>query len=176
MQEASQYAWCLPENAMLEYDFIKATENCGDFIKHRGYDLPEVSAVERDFPLAFSILMYENVEQFERMLRAVYRSHNLYCIHVDAKSPGSILQAVRHISSCFSNVFVAEHLVDIHWGEFSLLEAELSCVRELHAHAMPWRYYINLSGREFPLKTNAELVAILQSYKGGNDVDGTHHK
>ncbi len=38
---------------------------------------------ERGFPLAFSVLLYEEAEQAERLLRAVYRPHNVYCIHVD---------------------------------------------------------------------------------------------
>ena len=38
-----------------------------------------------------------------------------------------------------------------------------------------WKYYINLTGLEFPLKTNWELVQILSTYKGANDVD-TFHK
>ncbi|ELT88514.1 hypothetical protein CAPTEDRAFT_121732, partial [Capitella teleta] len=135
-----------------------------------------VTQEEKDFPIAFSMLMYENVEQFERLLTAIYRPQNLYCIHVDAKSLRSTHNAVQAIASCFPNVFVAARLVDIHWGEFSLLDAELSCVRDLFDHGMTWKYYINLTGREFPLKTNRELVEILKSYQGGNDVDGTLHK
>ena len=34
-----------------------------------------------------------------------------------------------------------------------------------------WRYYINLAGSAFPLKTNAELVQILKLYNGTNDIE-----
>jgi hypothetical protein len=34
-----------------------------------------------------------------------------------------------------------------------------------------WKYFINLTGQEFPLKTNQEIVKILKSYKGANDVN-----
>ncbi|XP_064613401.1 beta-1,3-galactosyl-O-glycosyl-glycoprotein beta-1,6-N-acetylglucosaminyltransferase 3-like [Liolophura sinensis] len=39
-----------------------------------------------------------------------------------------------------------------------------------------WRYFINLTGQEFPLKTNKELVEILTAYKGANDIRGTSGK
>ena len=34
-----------------------------------------------------------------------------------------------------------------------------------------WRYYINLTGSAFPLKTNAELVEIFKLYNGTNDIE-----
>jgi len=114
--------------------------------------------------------------QVERLLRLIYRPQNLYCIHADAKSSASVRRAIRAIASCFSNVFVASKSIDVHWAEFSLLEAELICLRELFERPEPWHYYINLMGREFPLRTNGELVKILKAYNGSNDVDGSHHR
>jgi len=114
--------------------------------------------------------------QVERLLRLIYRPHNLYCIHVDAKSSAAISKAMRAIASCFSNVFVASHSIDVHWAEFSLLEAELICMRELFERPEQWKYYVNVMGREFPLRTNRELVQIFKAYNGSNDVDGSFHR
>lgn len=36
-----------------------------------------------------------------------------------------------------------------------------------------WKYFINLTGREFPLRTNYELVKILKVYSGSKDGEGT---
>jgi len=109
-------------------------------------------------------------------LRLIYRPHNLYCIHADAKSSASVRRAIRAIASCFSNVFVASKSIDVHWAEFSLLEAELICLRELFERPEHWYYYVNLVGREFPLRTNKELVKILKAYNGSNDVDGSNRR
>jgi hypothetical protein len=38
-----------------------------------------------------------------------------------------------------------------------------------------WKYYINLSGQEFPLKTNMEMVAILKFLDGTNDIETYDH-
>ena len=35
-----------------------------------------------------------------------------------------------------------------------------------------WKYFINLTGQEFPLRTNLELIQILKSYNGGNAING----
>ena len=85
-------------------------------------------------------------------------------------------RAVRAIASCFHNVIVSVQSIDIHWGEYSLLEAELFCLKQLYDRPEQWRYYVNLMGREFPLRTNQELVNIFTAYNGANDVDGTLHR
>ncbi len=53
-----------------------------------------------------------------------------------------------------------------------MLEAEIVCLRDLWKQSSKWRYFINLTGQEFPLKTNYELVKILTAYSGANDVEG----
>jgi len=53
-----------------------------------------VSEEEREFPLAFSVIVYKDTEQFERLIRAVYRPHNAYCIHLDIKTPPLVLEQV----------------------------------------------------------------------------------
>jgi hypothetical protein len=44
-------------------------------------------------------------------------------------------------------------------------------MRLLLAKSTSWRYLINLTGQMFPLKTNLEIVKILGTYKGSNDVE-----
>ena len=36
-----------------------------------------------------------------------------------------------------------------------------------------WRYFINLTGQEFPLKTNWDIVKILKVLRGANNIEGT---
>ena len=73
------------------------------------------------------------------------------------------------------NVFVAKPPIDVTWGGISVVNAELLCMRELLDFSKHWRYFINLVGRDFPLRTNYELVKMLQAYNGANDVAGTRH-
>ena len=148
------------------------TQNCEFFKRRYGYITSPLTEKERDFPLAYSILMYKDVEQVERLLRAIYRPQNSYCIHIDAKTKPAIRNSMRNIAKCFPNVFITSRSVDVRWGQFSVLEPELICMKELWQHKK-WKYFINLTGQEFPLKTNYELVQILTAYNGANDLEGT---
>ncbi|XP_076444007.1 beta-1,3-galactosyl-O-glycosyl-glycoprotein beta-1,6-N-acetylglucosaminyltransferase-like [Babylonia areolata] len=150
-----------------DMDYIRETRDCKQFLKARGYIL-DAPQEERDFPLAFSMLFFKDLELAERLLRAVYRPHNFYCLHLDNKSPPATHRAAEHLVSCFDNVFLASTPVTVKWGTFSVLEPELICMKDLWAYKT-WRYFINLTGQEFPLKTTHQLVQILTALNGAND-------
>ena len=115
-------------------DYAELASNCTNFVKNRGYITAPLSAAEENFPLAFSILMYKDVEQFERLLRAIYRPHNFYCVHVDSKSKHDVRRGVNAVTSCFENVFVLEKSFDVQWAYFSVVEPDLLCMKELLKH------------------------------------------
>lgn len=154
-------------------DYANFTKNCSAFISKRGYIMSSLTALEEQFPIAYSILMYRDVEQVERLIRAIYRPQNIYCIHVDKKSSNVTFKAMESISSCFPNILMAPKRVNVRWGQYSVLEPELICMEELLKRNKRWKYFINLTGQEFPLRTNYELVRVLIAYDGANDISGT---
>lgn len=127
--------------------------------------------INRQFPLAFTILMYENVEQFERLLRVIYRPQNFYCIHVDNDASIDVLQGVKSIAQCFDNVILASKQEKVLYATFSRLQADLNCMQDLIKYPS-WKYLLNVANTELPLKTNSELVKILSIYRGYNDIEG----
>ncbi|KAK7489420.1 hypothetical protein BaRGS_00019364 [Batillaria attramentaria] len=151
--------------------YANVTRNCSAYARETGY-IWNASREEESFPLAFSILLYKDVEQVERLLRAVYRPHNVYCLHVDLKASPQVMADVRSLITCLPNVIEAPRRISVKWGKFSVLEPELICMKALWRMRTKWRYFINLTGQEFPLKTNKELVRILQEYRGTNDIMG----
>ncbi|RUS84719.1 hypothetical protein EGW08_007506, partial [Elysia chlorotica] len=153
--------------------YEQTTQNCSKFTWERGYFTVPLSAEELEFPIAYSLLVYKDLEMVERLLlRAIYRPQNYYCLHIDASSTPGFYRAARSLSRCFHNVILTRQRVDVVWGEFSVLKPELLCMRQLWRYRK-WKYYINLTGQEFPLKTNLEIVRILKAYRGANDVQGT---
>ena len=145
--------------------------SCTDFRRKRQYMMSAASDEERDFPLAFSILTYNNPRQTERLLRAIYRPHNFYCIHVDSTASKLVHDTMASIAACLDNVVMSSWSVDVRWGQYSVLLADLVCMRDLIQLSPRWRYFINLTGKEFPLRTNAQLVSILKVYNGANEVN-----
>ena len=154
-------------NALL----VNISSDCSTYVKLRKYLTKAVSAEERDFPIAFSLVVFRDTWQVERLLRAIYRPQNVYCIHVDLKAT-SMYTALASVSRCFDNVLMLTERLNIRWGKFSVLEAEIMCMRALMTSQRPFRYFINLTGQEFPLKTNLDLVRILKTFGGANDITG----
>ena len=173
IEKAYAYQKANPKVPVPDEEYIKITQNCKGYIKERGFITDSMTEEEENFPLAYSLLVFKDLEQVERLLRAIYRPQNFYCVHVDQKSPPVFKKAMASIAACFSNVFLASRSVDVRWGEFSVLEPELICMKDLWEASAKWKYFINLTGQEFPLKTNSDIVKILKVYNGANDLEGT---
>ncbi|TNN13124.1 beta-1,6-N-acetylglucosaminyltransferase 4 [Schistosoma japonicum] len=148
---------------------------CKDFKLFNGQSITS-SMEEKQFPLAFSISVHKNIKQVSRLLRLIYRQHNVYCIHVDFKSPQKFYDEVIKLARCFgSNVMVINRSesIKVRWGYYSILEAFLLCADKLMKNNQYiWKYILNVSGQELPLKTNWELVAALKAINGSNVVEG----
>ncbi|OON19175.1 Core-2/I-Branching enzyme, partial [Opisthorchis viverrini] len=136
-----------------------------------------VTPVEKEFPLAFSLQVYTHPERVIRLLLAIHRPHNFYCVHVDAKSSKQYEQMLLRAAECIGpNIFfVPDHLrTKVRWGYFTELEPDLTCSRLLLARGKRWKYWINLTGQEFPIRTNLELVLALRALNGTNLVEAIY--
>ena len=144
-------------------------DNCAAYTKERQYFVDDAIKEERDFPIAYAIIMHSDIQNFQSLLSSIYRPQNYYCIHVDKKAEHDTWRSVQIITSCLRNTFVSSKRYDVKWGTFSVLQAELICMADLMKYK-DWKYFINLTGHEMPLKTNLELVQILRIYNGANDI------
>ena len=108
-----------------------------------------MSQEEVGSPIAFSMLTYKDIEQFERLLLVIYRPQNYNCVHIDGKSKEEYKRAVEGIAACLDIVFIASKSVDVYWGQYSVLEPEIIRLWKYKK----WKYFINLTGQEFPLQT-----------------------
>ncbi|KAM6282902.1 N-acetyllactosaminide beta-1,6-N-acetylglucosaminyl-transferase [Porphyrio hochstetteri] len=146
--------------------------SCPEYIARNRYITRTLSAEEEVFPIAYIMTLHKEFETFERLFRAVYMPQNIYCIHVDAKAPAPFQQAVRHLVGCFPNAFLASRAERVVYGGASRLRADLHCMRDLLASAVPWCYLLNTCGQDFPLKTNREIVRLLKQLGGKNVTPG----
>lgn len=150
-------------------EIYKKADDCQSLKEERQYVLDPITQEEADFPIAFSIVMYYAAGQTERLLRAIYRPQNYYCIHVDSKADLETELSMQKLANCFDNVFIAENPANVVWAYYGVLESELICMQQLMKYKK-WKYFINLTGHEFPLKSNYEIVQILKIYNGSNEV------
>ncbi len=166
-----EYMKANPKTFETDEEIYTLAQNCS-LLKSRGYILESLSQEEAEYHIAFSIIFHKDAVQVERLLRMLYRPQHFFCLHLDKHSSDSIHNAIYAIADCFDNVMIASKPVAIVYGGFTRLEAELNCMADALNSSIQWKYYINLAGEVFPLKTNAEMVKILKIYNGANDIEG----
>ncbi|XP_060928064.1 beta-1,3-galactosyl-O-glycosyl-glycoprotein beta-1,6-N-acetylglucosaminyltransferase-like [Limanda limanda] len=151
--------------------YMNATEDCSAFKLRRKYLTSPLSQEEEDFPLAYSMVVHHKVQNFERLLRAIYTPQNIYCVHVDKNAKSSFLFAILEITTCFPNIFMVTQPVDVVYAAWPRVQADLNCMADLYNSSTKWKYFINLCGQDFPLKTNLEIVRTLRSLSGRNSIN-----
>ncbi|XP_060566017.1 N-acetyllactosaminide beta-1,6-N-acetylglucosaminyl-transferase-like [Ruditapes philippinarum] len=149
----------------------KVVQHCHTLRESYIYGKHNTSTEEKLYPLAFAMKIHTYGNQAHRLLRYIYHQHNIYCIHIDGKADIEIYKRFKLIESCFDNIIVIEDRVRVVYSTIRVVEAELKCMKALSGSTTKWKYYINLTGQEFMLKTNAELLKILKAMNGTNDIE-----
>ena len=117
-------------------------------------------------------MFFSDPRHLELTLATIFRPHNSYCVHVDHKSSALFRSSVSKILECYrrkypgSYIYPATMSYNVYWGHFSIVEAELICMRDLLTNGRNWSYALNMAGSEVMLATNLELVNILSQEEG----------
>ncbi|KAJ3595956.1 hypothetical protein NHX12_002365 [Muraenolepis orangiensis] len=151
--------------------YPNGTEDCKAYVTRRGYITVPLSVEEQDFPIAYSMVIHEQLGMFERLLRTIYHPQNIYCVHVDKKSRQDFRNAVIGIVSCFPNVFIASKSESVIYATWSRVQADLNCMEDLLRSPVRWKYLLNTCGTDLPIKTNAEMVNALRLLNGRNSLE-----
>jgi len=115
--------------------------------------------------IAYLILVHRFPEQFKRMFQAIYVPENQYLIHVDQRSGPAMAADIAAFLAPYINVAILPSRKML-WGGYSLVDAELRGMAKLLEMNADWRYFINLSGQDFPLKSQAYIADYLASQDG----------
>jgi hypothetical protein len=150
---------------------LEMSTNC-EWVKQEMDNGFFVSEEEKKFVIAYAINLNQYPRQVLRLLRTIYRPHNVYCFHYDIKSDPILKRILFNVASCLGNVIISRKNEDVYWGWYTLEEAYFNCFSELMLvrEHYPWRYVITLCGKELPLRTNAETVALLKPLNGMSSI------
>ena len=130
-----------------------------------------ISDTERNFSIAYSIVFHNSPQQIMRLLRVIYRPHNVYCLNPDRKANKTLIQVFRKLASCFDNIVVPDNLVDVTYLHISTVDAHLTCFHYLNASTIQWRYANILCGKELPFSSNRVMVDTLKKLNGDSLVN-----
>ena len=112
--------------------------------------------------IGYFILLHRFPEQFKRMFHAIYAPGNSYVVHVDKGSGSEFAADIAAFLKPFQGVEIIESKNAL-WGGYSLVDAELRGMKQLLKMNRSWTHYINLSGQDFPLKSQAYIRAFLRA-------------
>ncbi|MBK6412162.1 beta-1,6-N-acetylglucosaminyltransferase [Sphingopyxis sp.] len=112
--------------------------------------------------IGYFILLHRFPEQFKRMFRAIYAPGNCYVIHVDKGSGAKFAADIAEFLKPYQGAAIIESKKAL-WGGYSLVDAELRGMAKLLAMSSSWTHYINLSGQDFPLKSQTYIRDFLRA-------------
>ena len=129
--------------------------DCPKYIKDTKVDYSESEVEEKETPLAFSLLAHKDANQLSKLLSAIYRPWNSYCLQLDSKSNPKFVKLITKLVKCYksfhpsSTVFLSQSSISLVWQHSSLLEGDLTCLEQLSQRNSAWKYFLNVVGSEF---------------------------
>uniref|UniRef100_A0A8C8S149 Glucosaminyl (N-acetyl) transferase family member 7 n=1 Tax=Pelusios castaneus TaxID=367368 RepID=A0A8C8S149_9SAUR len=151
-------------------DCIRTPCNCSTLLNSLHFITRPLSEEEGNFSLAYIITIHKELEMFVKLLRAIYLPQNVYCIHIDEKSPQDYKTAVQTLVNCFENIFISSKRENVVYAGFSRLQADINCMKDLVNARTQWNYVINLCGQDYPIKTNKEIIQYIKSKWNGKNI------
>ncbi len=122
---------------------------------------------KKQVTIAYLILVHRFPEQFKRMLKAIYNPNNCYLIHLDKKVDTDFHEEIKDFLGEFKNCYVLES-ENVVWGGYSMVNVELRGIKYLLNINIEWEFFINLSGQDFPLKSQKIICDFLTKNIGKN--------
>lgn len=117
--------------------------------------------------IAYFILVHRLPNQFKRLFKAIYHPDNCYLIHIDKKVNAETYDEISSFLKDFPNTYILES-TSVLWGGYSMVEAELQGINHLLKINDKWDYFINLSGQDYPLKSQRIVKEFLAKHLGNN--------
>uniref|UniRef100_A0A0N5BIR0 Beta-1,3-galactosyl-O-glycosyl-glycoprotein beta-1,6-N-acetylglucosaminyltransferase 3 n=1 Tax=Strongyloides papillosus TaxID=174720 RepID=A0A0N5BIR0_STREA len=137
-------------------------------IYKRGFNRDKIlSSIEKKYSLAFALNVYKNYEVIELKLLSIYSPNNHYCYMVDSKNPKLYRQLIQ-LEKCLPNVYVPRIQYDMKSNGENTSISHFQCMKRLLK--TNFDYIFLLQNDEMPLKTNRELIEILETMNFAMDM------
>lgn len=115
--------------------------------------------------IAYFILVHRYPKQFKRLFKSIYDPKNHYLIHIDKRAGSELLTEIRDFLASFPNAQILKSQ-NVIWGGYSMVDAELRGMKQLLKTSINWDFFINLSGQDFPLQSQAAITSFLRENMG----------
>ncbi|CAK9887063.1 MAG: hypothetical protein XXXJIFNMEKO3_LKCDNKCA_00011 (plasmid) [Candidatus Erwinia impunctatus] len=113
--------------------------------------------------IAYFMLIHRYPNQFKRLFKSIYHEKNHYIVHIDKRAGRKIFDEIILFLGGYENASILESKEAI-WGGYSLVDAQLRGIEKLVTSGGTWDYFINLSGQDFPLKSQEVIMGYLSAF------------
>jgi len=117
--------------------------------------------------IAYFIMIHHKPDVFKAMFEKIYTRDQFYLIHIDRKAKEEFTEQIQQYLIHFPNVYILESMNIVARG-FSIIQAELNAMEYLLNVTSEWDYFINLSGEDYPLKSQNIIRQFLTINNGRN--------
>lgn len=109
---------------------------------------------------AYLILAHNEFALLQTLISCLDDARNDIYVHIDKK-----VKTLPVLYTKQANLQMLDQCIDIHWGGFSMVEAEYALFEAAAARG-PYQYYHLLSGVDLPLKSQDYIHAFCDEYEG----------
>ena len=117
--------------------------------------------------IAYIISVYKYPEQLVRLVSRLNHSDASFFVHVDKKAADSVYQKAVESSRHLPNVHFLKRY-RCYWGGFGHVQATMEGLDEIFRRDIPFDYAILLTGQDYPIKTNEQILDFLKRNKGNS--------
>ena len=115
--------------------------------------------------IAYIILAHKLPGQLVRLVERLISKDTSFFIHLDKRADKEIYNSVVEQLSIYDNVhFIKRHISK--WGQLGCTKAVLGAINEIYSQSIEFDYVINLSGQDYPIKSNQYIKNVLQENRG----------
>ncbi|MBD1912939.1 MULTISPECIES: beta-1,6-N-acetylglucosaminyltransferase [unclassified Leptolyngbya] len=115
--------------------------------------------------IAFVILAHKYPEQIIRLVKALSSEGDHFFIHIDQRAT-SVFSDVEKLLGNTSHVFLMDQRDACRWGQFSIVNATLNCLRRACLTQENYDYVFLISGQDYPIRPLSEIKRFLEENRG----------
>jgi hypothetical protein len=117
--------------------------------------------------LAYNIYLHKNFELSKLIFLKIFNKIDIYIIHIDKKNLKLFKKFSKFIKKQKTDNVYVYNKYEIIWGNFNMIKMMIKSMKLVFDEFPNTKidYLINISGNDYPLKSNDEIKNILSYYK-----------
>ena len=111
--------------------------------------------------IAYMILAHNQPLQLKRLIERLNQPNVMFFVHIDKKTKN--IAYFRSLLEGFKNVVIIS-TCDVNWMGYTTIDAELDLMKVAFNAEMKFKYFVLMSGQDYPIKDNQYINNFFDTY------------